>query len=165
MSPAPLAPPAPQLIEHHDDGEDDGGHHHGELHIKFEPLSNNPGGPVSSYRVAVINESDPAPFDPDSLGAWSPGAPHWVAADIDPRWFRLHDEFVVGDGRRYGDYVNYGPLNTDEYDIHVTVGTVSTLNGTTKGGDWGGVGTSGPTGNEILKPFSSLYSFLRHRHP
>ena len=38
---------------------------------------------------------------------------------------------------RYGDYLNYGPLDTDKYDFHVTVGAVSTLNGTTKGNNAG----------------------------
>ena len=93
--PEPLSPPAPQLIQH--------GHgHDGEIHLKLSPLSNNPSGPVSSYRVVVMNESDRSPFDPESTGVWREGAAHWVAAEIDPAWFRLHDEFVVGDGRRYG---------------------------------------------------------------
>lgn len=40
------------------------------------------------------------------------------------------DEFVVGDGRIYGNYYN-PPLPLDR-NIHVTVGVVSSLNNVTK---------------------------------
>lgn len=33
-----------------------------------------------------------------------------IAAEVDPKFFDYHDEFVVGDGRRYGTYTNHGPL-------------------------------------------------------
>ncbi len=89
----PVAPAAPQLVQHHDDD-------HGEIHVRFSPVSDNPSGPITAYRVVVINESRPAAFDQSMLAAWSEGAAYWVAADVDPNWFRHHDEFVVGDGRR-----------------------------------------------------------------
>ncbi len=45
--------------------------------------------------------------------------------------------FYIKNHLRYGEYLNYGPLDTDKYDFHVTVGAVSTLNGTTKGNNTG----------------------------
>ena len=60
----PLAPPPPQLIAH------DGHAHQGEIHIRFSPLTRNPNGPVTSYRVVVINETEPAPFDQTRLGTF-----------------------------------------------------------------------------------------------
>ena len=48
-----------------------------------------------------------------------------------PDWFDFHDEFIVGDGRTYGPYLNHGPLASGR-DYHVTVGTVSEFQGVTK---------------------------------
>ena len=46
-------------------------------------------------------------------------------------WFNTNEEFVVGDGRTYGGYLNHGPL-TEGRDYHVTMGAVSTMNNVTK---------------------------------
>jgi hypothetical protein len=46
-------------------------------------------------------------------------------------WFKTNEEFVVGDNRTYGGFLNHGPL-VEGRDYHVTVGIVSTMNGVTK---------------------------------
>ena len=120
------------MIRHDHSHDDD----HGEIHITFKPLTNNPNGPISSYQIVVIDETRPTPFYKQNLYNYSraekEGIKYWIAAEIDPEWFDYHDEFVVGDGRKYGRYLNHGPLDTDNRDYHVTVGTVSTLNNVTK---------------------------------
>ena len=69
---------------HHDDGH---GHDGGEeIHIRFSPLESNPNGPVTAYRVVVLDETEPSVFDQDNLGGWehsqSEGVPYWIAAEI-----------------------------------------------------------------------------------
>jgi hypothetical protein len=46
-------------------------------------------------------------------------------------WFNSNEEFVVGDGRTYGGFLNHGPL-AEGRDYHVTMGVVSTMNNVTK---------------------------------
>lgn len=125
-----MPPETPKLIFHsHSDQS-------GELHIKFKPLTVNRFGPITSYRIVVINETEASPFDEKSLHHWDEarerGLRYWIAAEIDPAWFDHHDEFIVGDGRIYGGYLNYGPLDEKD-DFHVTAGTVSTWRNITKG--------------------------------
>ena len=109
----------------------------GRLYLRFETLSGNPNGPVTGYRVVVINATEPVPFDQENLHGYEKAKReeigYWIAAEIGTDYFEGHDEFPVGDGRRYGGYLNYGPLRVDAgEDYHVTVGTVSTLNNATK---------------------------------
>ena len=109
----------------------------GRVFVRFEPPSGNPNGPVSGYRIVVMNATEPVPLDPKSLHdyrrAKREGIDYWIAAEIDADWFESHDEFLVGDGRWYGGYQNYGPLRLGRgEDFSVTVGTVSTLNNVTK---------------------------------
>ena len=92
---------------------------------------------MTGYRIVVINDTDPIPFDPESLygyhRAMREDIGYWIAAEIEPDYFNDHTEFLVGDGRRYGGYLNYGPLRVDSGDVYrVTVGTVSSLNNVTK---------------------------------
>ncbi len=63
----PPPPPPPQLIRH-EHGDNDAG----ELHVKLLPLEDNPFGPITSYRVVVINETDdnPIPFSTENLAPW-----------------------------------------------------------------------------------------------
>ena len=109
----------------------------GRVFVRFEPPSGNPNGPVSGYRIVVMNATEPVPLDPESLHEYRrakrEGIDYWIAAEIDADWFESHDEFLVGDGRWYGGYQNYGPLRLGRgEDFSVTVGTVSTLNNVTK---------------------------------
>lgn len=91
--------------------------------------------------MVVINETNPDPFNLQDTGRLTDYASAkeggedikaWVAAELDPNWFEYHSEFVVGDGRYYGTYLNHGPLPNNQ-DFHVTIGLVSTLNNVTKG--------------------------------
>ena len=155
---SPLPPPRPTVRVA--DG--------GRMYVRFEPLTGNPNGPVTGYRIVVINATEPVPFDPESLYGYEKakkeGTDYWIAAEIEVDYFEDHDEFFVGDGRRYGGYLNYGPLRLDAGDdFQVTVGTVSTLNNVTKvsyarterdgGGEHfsGGVFTFGSDSDERLE--------------
>ena len=131
----PDTPQTPKLISH---GHSEGGHsgvENGEIHVEVHPLTRNRNGPISAYRIIVIDETDPVPFHQDSLTNWSKadklGLKYWIAAEVNPSYFNDHTEFVVGDNNYYGDYYNYGPLEHDK-DYHVTVGAVSTLNNVSK---------------------------------
>ena len=119
----------------------------GRMYVRFEPLAGNPNGPVTGYRIVVINATeprglsgnfeDPLFFKPNSLYGYEKAKRedgyYWIAAEIEADYFEDHNEFLIGDGRRYGGYLNYGPLRLDAGDAyHVTVGTVSTLNNVTK---------------------------------
>ena len=134
---APNTPKTPKLISHgHDDDEEENsGVENGEIHIEVYPLSRNKNGPISAYRIIVLDETNPVPFHEDSLTTWSKaqelGLKYWVAAEVNPSFFNDHTEFVVGDNNYYGDYFNYGPLEHNR-DYHVTIGAVSTLNNVTK---------------------------------
>ena len=51
--------------------------------------------------------------------------------NVSPLLLQADPQFVVGDNRLYGDYLNYGPLPADR-DFHITLSAVSTLNNVTK---------------------------------
>jgi hypothetical protein len=55
------------LISHDESHGDDHGHDHdhggnGEIHIRFTPLEHNEHGPITAYRIVVLNETEPVPF-------------------------------------------------------------------------------------------------------
>ena len=132
----PSTPKTPKLISHaHDDEEEQNGVENGELHIEVYPLTRNKNGPISAYRIIVLDETNPVPFHEESLTTWSKaqelGLKYWIAAEVNPSFFNDHQEFVVGDNNYYGKYFNYGPLD-ETRDYHVTIGAVSTLNNITK---------------------------------
>lgn len=126
----PRVPEAPQLVQHGHGQVNDG-----EIHVKLKPLEENPRGPISAYRVVVLDETDPVPFSQDDLTGYAEAQEHglkyWITAELTPEWFKYHSEFVVGDNNAYGGYLNYGPLPAGR-DFHVTIGAVSTLNNVTK---------------------------------
>ncbi|TRY75642.1 hypothetical protein TCAL_04584 [Tigriopus californicus] len=130
---APDKPNTPELVSHH--GQEHEVEDDNEIHIRFQALTNNVGGPITAYRIVVINETEPAPFYEENLDTWEKaqelGLKYWIAAEISPDWFDTHEEFVVGDQRFYGEYENHGPLPS-KYDFHVTVGAVSSFNNVTK---------------------------------
>ena len=91
-------------------------------------------GPITLYRVIVIDETLPTVFDTSMLYnysvAQSLGLNYWIAAELDPDYLISHDEFSVGDNQDYRGYLNYGPLLNQHY--HIILGAVSQLNGITK---------------------------------
>ena len=127
----PDVPETPKLVAH----DNHNGVVNGEIHVKISPLTRFRNGPITSYRIVVIDETDPVPFHPENLGDWSTadklGLKYYIAAEIPPSYFDRKKEFVVGDLQYYGDFFNYGPL-TEDRDYHVTIGAVSTLNNVTK---------------------------------
>ena len=132
----PDTPKTPKLISHgHSEEGDHSGVVNGEIHIEVHPLARNRNGPISAYRIIVIDETNPAPFHAESLANWTTanelGLKYWITAEVQPSYFNDHTEFVVGDNNFYGIYYNYGPLERGR-DYHITVGAVSTLNNVTK---------------------------------
>ncbi len=83
---SPDTPDAPQFIHH--EGDD----HAGEIHVKIVPLERNRKGPISGYRIVVIDETDPAPFHEENLYNWTQaeeeGVNYWIAAELEPGIFR-----------------------------------------------------------------------------
>jgi len=121
----PKEPQTPQFIENNDEGT---------LRVKLFPVGAFY-GPITSYLVIVIDETNPVPFNKETLynfeKAQKEGVHYWIAAELTPDYMETHSEFVVGDRRLYGDYRNEGPLIKNR-DYHVTLAAVSTLNGVTK---------------------------------
>ncbi|XP_054725638.1 putative inactive tyrosine-protein kinase Wsck [Anastrepha obliqua] len=125
--PNPL-PPQPRIVRTTDST----------MTIEIAPLRND-NGPLTKVLVIVerVDESLSQPFDTELLGSWQKaqedGLPYYIAAQLDynaPEDNRT-SLFIVGDGKRYGPYVNM-PLNATGADIHLSLGVVSTLNGVTK---------------------------------
>jgi len=81
----PDEPSAPQFVHHEGEGH---GLEGGEIHVKLSPLERNRKGPISSYRIVVIDETDPAPFHEENLFDWTmaekEGVNYWIAAELDP---------------------------------------------------------------------------------
>lgn len=98
----------------------------GRMKVKIAQAENN-NGPVSRYRIVVHYVDDELihDFDEKLLGnyqqAQDDGLSYYITGEIDA--FRDASKmFVIGDGRRYGQYYN-APL-TDGH-LHVIVGVVS----------------------------------------
>ena len=101
-------------------------------------LRRNRYGPISNYQVLVIDETNPTPFSKDKMfdyvKAKSLNLNYWIAAEFPEDFFGRDSqivEFIVGDNRTYGKYLNYGPLQEGR-DFHVTLGVISTLNKVSK---------------------------------
>jgi hypothetical protein len=103
----------------------------GQVVVELLPAVNE-NGPITAYRVVVVYEGGRSAFRKDMLKSFqeaeSEGLPYYIAAELDPQ--DLKDEFVVGDDRVYGGYLN--PPLPPENDVHVTLGVVSSLNNVTK---------------------------------
>ena len=128
----PEKPEPPMLIQHNH------GDHQGEIHVQLKGLRRNRYGPISNYQVLVIDETNPTPFSKDQMfdyvKAKSLNLNYWIAAEFPEDFFGRDSqivEFIVGDNRTYGKYLNYGPLQEGR-DFHVTLGVISTLNKVSK---------------------------------
>ena len=136
----PETPEAPKLIQHHSHSHDHGHDHtfKGEINVKLKGLRRNRYGPISRYQVLVIDETNPAPFHEDQIFGYAKamevGLNYWITAEFNEDLFGRDSEFVefvVGDNRTYGNYLNFGPLPSGR-DFHVTLGVVSSWQGVTK---------------------------------
>ncbi|KAG1651544.1 Angiopoietin-1 receptor [Nymphon striatum] len=82
--------------------------------------------------VVVVNDPFMVAFHPERLTNYSDanekGIPYYIAAELST--VAAKNEFVIGDGKMYGGYLN-APLKVDG-DYAVVVGIVSSFNGITK---------------------------------
>ena len=85
-------PPDPPVFIHHESHD-----HDGEIHVKVTPLEKNRKGPISSYRIVVIDETDPSPFHEENLYNWTlaqeEGVNYWIAAELKPG--KINIRFVI----------------------------------------------------------------------
>ncbi|XP_043652930.1 putative tyrosine-protein kinase Wsck [Drosophila teissieri] len=106
--------------------------------IELSPIRND-NGPLSKLLVIVeyVDNALSQPFDAQLLGSWQQAqqdeVPYYIAAELD--YDRPEDNrtrrFVVGDGKRYGRFINK-PLDQPDAHVHISLGLVSTLDGVTK---------------------------------
>ncbi|KAH8382507.1 hypothetical protein KR009_003905 [Drosophila setifemur] len=106
--------------------------------VELAPMRND-NGPLSQLLIIVeyVDNALSQPFEAQLLGSWqqaqNDGLPYYIAAEID--YDRKEDNrtrhFVVGDGKRYGRYIN-APLDQPNAHVHISLGVVSTLEGVTK---------------------------------
>ena len=70
----------------------------GMIRIKMSPVEEFY-GPITSYRVIVIDETLPTVFDTEMLYNYtksqSLGLNYWIAAELDPDYMLSHQEFKV----------------------------------------------------------------------
>ena len=127
----PDYPKAPILVHHHEHDHHGEG---GEIHVQLQGLERNRYGPITKYRVLVVDETTPAPFLKDRVFGYEKAKAlnlnYWIAAEMAELGQDLR-EFVVGDNKTYGGYWNFGPL-PPRRDFHVTLGVVSSWNKVTK---------------------------------
>lgn len=129
-------PPQPKIISQKDN----------KIEIEIPPLRND-NGPLTKLLIIVerVDDSLSQPFDTSLLSDWKKaqedGLPYYIAAELD--YDRPEDNrtrrFIVGDGKRYGRFVNM-PLNANAVGsgenvkeemaahFHVSLGIVSKLN-------------------------------------
>lgn len=116
----PTTPEVPQVLRKEQ----------GRIIVRLKPVVND-NGPVTAYRVVVSSDGGSF-FEHSQLKSWSEAQnnsdPYYIAAELKPE--NLTENFVVGDGRRYGKYFN-APLQSSR-DYHVSLGIVSSLHGNTK---------------------------------
>ncbi|XP_072402058.1 putative inactive tyrosine-protein kinase Wsck [Diabrotica undecimpunctata] len=123
-------PTKPKIVENR-------GH---QLDVKLLPTPNN-NGPVTAYRIIVINEDANQDFDDTILSSYHDanrnGLSYYIAAELNPK--DINNIFTVGDGRTYGKYYN-APLDTN-INYNLILALVSSLNGVEKVVYSNGVGT------------------------
>ncbi|XP_060515988.1 putative inactive tyrosine-protein kinase Wsck isoform X2 [Cylas formicarius] len=106
-----------------DDGE--------KVTIKLSQTTNN-NGPVSAYRIIVVNSDDNQGFSKDNILSYKDaqrlGLSYYIAAEVRPE--DINREFIVGDGKFYGSYYN-APLSSG-VTHKIILGLVSNFNGESK---------------------------------
>ncbi|CAH1103081.1 unnamed protein product [Psylliodes chrysocephalus] len=114
-------PAKPEIIENR-------GH---QIDIKLLPTSNN-NGPVTSYKVIVVNEDLNQDFDQSILTSYHEAnrndLSYYITAELNPK--DINKVFTIGDGQTYGPYYN-APLDPD-VNYNIIVALISRLNGIEK---------------------------------
>lgn len=99
--------------------------------IQLSPVVNN-NGPVSAYRIVVVNENMNPILQVDNFksykDAMAEDANYYIAAEIEPQ--DILKNFTVGDGKTYGSYYN-APLQSNTI-YRVLLGVVSRYQNVTK---------------------------------
>ncbi|CAG9855207.1 unnamed protein product [Phyllotreta striolata] len=102
-----------------------------QIDIKLLPTSNN-NGPITSYKIIVVNEDLNQDFDPSTLTSYHEAnrnqLSYYVTAELSPT--DITKIFTIGDGQTYGRYYN-APLESD-VNYNIIVALVSRLNGVEK---------------------------------
>uniref|UniRef100_A0A1Y1KDU2 Receptor protein-tyrosine kinase n=1 Tax=Photinus pyralis TaxID=7054 RepID=A0A1Y1KDU2_PHOPY len=98
---------------------------HGKIMIiQLSPVVNN-NGPVSAYRIVVVNENMNPILQVDNFKSYKDAmaeeANYYIAAEIEPQ--DILKNFTVGDGKTYGSYYN-APLQPNTI-YRVLLGVVS----------------------------------------
>lgn len=101
------------------------------MEIKI-PNATNYNGPVSNYRVVVINEEFQQGFLPEYLKPYYEASkediPYYITAELDP--YEIQNNFVIGDKHTYNGFYN-APLPQSR-EIGISIGVVSSKKGITK---------------------------------
>lgn len=99
--------------------------------VQLTPVANN-NGPISAYRIVVINEDMNPILQTDDLKSYHDAmieeTNYYIAAEIQPQ--DIFKNFTVGDGNTYGSYYNAPLQNNTVY--RVLLGVVSSYNNVTK---------------------------------
>ncbi|XP_057651345.1 putative inactive tyrosine-protein kinase Wsck [Diorhabda carinulata] len=84
-----------------------------QIDVKLLPTPNN-NGPITAYKVIVINEDAKQDFDETILTSYNEanrnGLSYYITAELTPK--EINNIFTVGDGQTYGRYYN-APLDPD----------------------------------------------------
>ncbi|ODN03141.1 putative tyrosine-protein kinase Wsck [Orchesella cincta] len=116
----PDRPPAPKVIWHNKR----------QMRVTMERAHNSK-GPISAYRLVVIDEHQTPFFNKDRLFTWNEsmtvGYPYYIVAEFPPEDFPT--DFVIGNGGYNGGFYN-GPLPEGHW--HPALGVVSSMDGFTE---------------------------------
>jgi len=116
----PDQPPAPKVVWHNKR----------QMRVTMERAHNSK-GPISAYRLVVIDEHQTPFFNKDRVITWNEsmtvGYPYYMVAEFSPEDFP--SDFIVGNGGYYGGFYN-GPLPDGHW--HPALGVVSSMDGFTE---------------------------------
>lgn len=114
----PDRPPAPRVVWHNKR----------QMRVTMERAHNSK-GPISAYRLVVIDEHQTPFFNKDRLITWNEsltvGYPYYTVAEFSPEDFPT--DFIIGNGGYYGGFFN-GPMPSNGH-WHPALGIVSSMDG------------------------------------
>lgn len=114
----PDKPPAPRVVWHNKR----------QMRVTMERAHNSK-GPISAYRLVVIDEHQTPFFNKERLITWNEsltvGYPYYTVAEFSPEDFP--SDFIIGNGGYYGGFFN-GPMPSNGH-WHPALGVVSSMDG------------------------------------